>query len=80
MSERLAFLPDSSDGKMIISGSQYSERLAFLSETLTVGLQSESVDFKEKKADGGNSVGEIPSYRTSRKWHKETFVFVGHLS
>ena len=61
--ERLAFLPDSSDGEMIFSGSQYSERLAFLSETLTVGLQSESVDFKEKKADGGNSVGEIPSYR-----------------
>ncbi len=27
-----------------------------------MGLQSESVDFEEKKADGGNSVGEIPSY------------------
>ncbi len=61
-SERLAFLPYSSNGEMRLSGYQYSERFSFLSETLTVGLQSESVDFKEKKADGGNSVGEIPSY------------------
>ncbi len=42
--------------------SPYSESLAIFSEIVTVGLQSESVYFEQKKANGGISVGEIPSY------------------
>ncbi len=41
--------------------SPYSESLAIFSEIVTVGLQSESIYFEQKKANGGISVGEIPS-------------------
>ncbi len=63
-SERLAFSFDSFGGEIRLYKSPFSESLAIFSEIVTVGFQSESIYFEQKKANGGISVGEIPSYRT----------------